>query len=142
MANTIVGSIVANDLVAIASHQAGNLTFGPLNVPAGFTQLEIVFDLRQVTSLTAILGSSVEISFDSGGNWVSAGANELNLADSGYVLTNGVLTRSASDPLGPGPVRIFGKKFMLKQCNLTTRQVRGVLSASEALISGVTFVGF
>lgn len=142
MANTVVGSIVANDLVAIASHPAGDLSFGPFNVPAGFTQLMVVFDLRQVDSLTATLGSSVDVSFDSGQNWSFVGANGLRLADSGYVLNNGVLTRSADDFFGPGPVRIFGKSFTLKQCHLTTRQVRGVLSSTEALISGVTLIGF
>jgi hypothetical protein len=142
MANVTVGSLVANDLVTIALHQAGSLNFGPLNVPVGFTQFWVVFDLRQVDALTATLASSVEISFDNGSNWSFNGGNGLSLPDSGYVLNGGVLTRSASDPLGPGPVRTFGKSFMLKQCHLSTRQVRGVLTQSEALISGVTLVGF
>ena len=142
MANVVVGSLVANDLIPIALHQDGETAFGPFNVPAGFTQLMIIFDLRQVNSLTATLGSSVEMSIDSGANWTFAGGNELSLPASGYVLNGGVLTRSGSDPLGPGPVRIFGKNIMLKNCHLSTRQVRGVLTATESLISGVTMVGF
>ena len=143
MANVTIGSIAANDLVAIASHAAGSLNFGPFNVPAGFTQLFIVFDLRQVTTLTATLGSSVEVSFNDGQTWTSAGGNGLSLPNSGYVITNGVLTRSSIDPEGPGaPVRIFGTRIPLRQAHLTTRQVRGVLSSSESLISGVTMAGF
>lgn len=143
MASTTVGSLIVNDLIAIAQHGAGSVPFGPFNVPVGFSQLMIIFDLRQVNSLTAILGASVEISFDSGQNWESAGGNSLSLPNSGYVLNGGVLSRSGADPLGPGaPVRIFGKSIMLKQCHLTTRQLRGVLTADEALISGVTLVAF
>lgn len=142
MATTIIGSIAANDLVAIASHGAGSLPFGPFAVPAGYTQLMVVFDLRQVDTLTATLTAAVEVSFDSGGNWTSVGSGTLSLPSSGYVLNGSVLTRSAGDPLGPGPVRMFGKSFMLKQTDLSTRQVRGTLSIDEALISGVTLVGF
>ena len=143
MATTIIGSLAVNDLVTIGSHNAGSVPFGPFNIPVGVSQLMVIFDLRQVNTLTATLGSSVEISFDSGGNWESAGANELRLPDSGYVLNAGVLSRSASDLLGPGaPVRMFGTRLMLKQCHLTTRQLRGTLTQDQALISGVTLVAF
>ena len=142
MANVVVGTLVANELVTTASHQAGTLNFGPLNIPQGFTVLMISFDLRQVNSLTATFSSSVEISIDSGANWDFAGGNALNLAQSGYELNGNVLTRSATDPMGPGPVRMFAKQILLKNCHLTTRQVRGTLSVTEALISGVTFAGW
>lgn len=142
MANVVVGSLVANELVTIAPHSAGTLNFGPQPVPAGFTVLSIIFDLRQVDTLTASFTANVEISFDDGQNWVFAGGSGLNLAVSGYVLNGGVLTRSASDLFGPGPVRIFGKQIMLKQSHLTTRQIRGTVSATEALTSGVTLVAW
>lgn len=142
MANVVVGSLVANELVPIASHAAGSLNFGPLNIPQGFTVLMIAFDLRQVDSLTATFSSTVELSLDNGANWIAAGGNALNLAQSGYVLNGGVLTRSNVDPMGPGPVRMFAKQIILKNSDLTTRQVRGTLSVTEALISGVTFAGW
>lgn len=143
MPTNIIGSIAANDLVAIGSHPAGDLAFGPFNVPAGYTEIMVVYDLRQVAALTATLGASLDISFNSGTNWESAGSSGLSLPNSGYVLDAGVLRRSASDPSGPNaPVRIFGKRFTLRQAHLTTRQIRGVLSLSEALITGVTLVGF
>lgn len=143
MANVITGTLVANDLIPTASHAAGSLTFGPLNVPAGFTILMISFDLRQVASLTPVFTTSVEISLDSGANWVSAGGNGLNLAQSGYVLNGGVLSRSASDALGPGaPVRVFAKQVSLMHAETATRQVRGVLTCSEAVIAGVTLAAW
>lgn len=142
MANVPVGSLVANNLLAIASHPAGQVSFGPLAVPAGFTMFVVLFDLQQVTSLTAVFNASVEISFDNGATFTSAGVSKLDMSVSGYVLNGGVLTRPQTDFYGPGPVRIFGARIDLKQSDLTTRQVRGVLSCTESVISGVTLVAW
>lgn len=142
MATVTVGSLVANNLVPIASRGAGSIAFGPFAVPAAFTQLMVIFDLQQVASLTATLGSTVEVSLDNGTNWTAAGANSLSLPNSGYVLNGGVLTRSVTDPFGPGPVRIFGTSFRLLHSDISTRQVRGTLTQDETLISGVTLLGF
>lgn len=142
MANVVVGSLVANNLVPIAAHPAGQVSFGPLAVPAGFTMFIVMFDLQQVNSLTPVFDASVEVSFDSGATWTFAGGSKLDLSASGWSLTGGVLTRPADDFYGPGPVRDFGQRINLTQSQLTTRQVRGVLSCSEAVVSGVTLVAW
>lgn len=142
MANVTVGSLVANNILTITSHPSGSTTFGPLAVPAGFTIFTIMFDLQQVSSLTAVFTGSVEISFDNGTNWTSAGASKLDLSVAGFTAPGGILTRSSTDFFGPGPVRVFGQNFFLRQCDLSTRQIRGTLTCSESLISGVTLAGW
>jgi hypothetical protein len=154
MATTIIGSLAINDLLPIQSRAAGQISWGPVAVPVGYTSLTVQLDLQQVASLTAVFVATGELSFD-GVNFSSIGGPELDLSVSGFRLVNGVLRRSdgtvplpdasgffAPDPLGTGPVRTFGFKFTLFQCDLTTRKVRGTLSCSESVISGATFVAF
>jgi hypothetical protein len=143
MATTIIGSLALNPLLPIQARGAGQISWGPVAVPAGYTNLTIQIDLQQVSSLTAAFSTNGDLSFDGGVSWpINFGATGLDLAQSGYRLVNGVLTRAVDDPMGPGAVRVFGFRFPLFQCDLTTRQVRGVLSCTEALISGATFVAF
>lgn len=141
MATSIIGSLAINPLLSIQSRAAGQIAWGPVAVPLGYTSLTVQIDLQQVASLTAVFAATGELSFD-GVNFQSIGGPELDLAASGYRLVNGVLTRALNDPQGAGPVRTFGFQFRLRQCDLTTRQVRGTLSCTEAVISGATFVAF
>jgi hypothetical protein len=140
MATQVIGSLAVNNLLPIQLRAAGSVAFGPFAVPAGYTNLDILFDLQQVATLTAVLAAHVELSPD-GSTWGVVGDFELDLAASGYRLVAGVLTRSPLDAWGPGPVRYFGQTVRLFQTDLTTRQVRGTLTSSEGLISGVTLVG-
>jgi hypothetical protein len=141
MATQIIGSLAVNNILPIQSRNAGSVAFGPLNVPAGYTSFQVMFDLQQVNSLTATLSAIIEISFDAGANWQTVGDYALNLAVSGYRLVAGQLLRALDDPYGTGPVRYFGSPIRLMQTESTTRQVRGTLTSTEALISGVTLVG-
>lgn len=141
MATTIIGSFAINDLLPIQARGAGTVAFGPFNVPAGYTSLQLTFDLQQVSSLTPVFSGHVEQSFDSGANWETVGDFELDLSVSGYRNVGGVLMRALDDPLGPGPVRTFGVSIRLRQCDLSTRRVRGSVTCSAAVTSGVTLVG-
>jgi hypothetical protein len=141
MATQIIGSLAVNNLLPIQSRAAGQIAFGPFNVPAGYTSLTIQFDLQQVSSLTAAFTADVQLSQD-GTTFQDLGNVGLNLAQSGYVLNGGVLTRAADDPLGPGPVRVFGVNVKLPGTQLTTRAVKGTLACTEAVISGVTLMAF
>jgi hypothetical protein len=141
MATQIIGTLAVNNLLPIQARNAGSVPFGPISIPAGYTSFSVMFDLQQITSLTATLSAIVEISFDAGATWQTVGDYALSLAQSGYRLIGGVLTRALDDPLGNGPVRYFGSSARLAQTESTTRQVRGTLTSTEALISGVTLVG-
>jgi hypothetical protein len=141
LATQVIGSYAINDLLPIQARQAGTVAFGPFSVPAGYTSLGLTFDLQQVSSLTAVLSGFVEISFDGGTNWQTVGDFALDLAVSGYRLVSGQLLRALDDPMGPGPVRFFGQNVRLGNSHLTTRRVRGSISSSEAVTSGVTLVG-
>ena len=139
MANVTVGSVVANELIVTAPHSSGATTFGPAAVPAGFTVIMLSYDMRSVNSLTASFNGAMELSTNNGTSWRGLGSVGLNLATSGYQLSSGVLVRSATDANGPGaPVRVFTSRTILPKAHLTTRQVRGTLSATEAQTAGVT----
>jgi hypothetical protein len=141
VATQVIGSLAVNNILPIQSRALGSIPFGPFNVPAGYSSLTIQFDLQQVSSLTATLTANVQFSLD-GTTFQNMGDVGLNLAQSGYVLNGGVLTRAADDPLGPGPVRVFGVGVKLFGTHLTTRVVKGTLSCTEAAISGVTLMAF
>jgi hypothetical protein len=157
MATTIIGSLAINPLLPIQSRIAGQISWGPFAVPAGYTFLTVQIDLQQVASLTAVFSATGFIAPD-GVNFQSIGGPELDLSRTGFRLVNGVLMRSdgtvplpppnsppgffEADPMGPGPVRTFGFRFPLSQCDLTTRKVQGTLSCTEAVISGATLVAF
>lgn len=141
MATQIIGSLAVNSILPIQARAAGSIPFGPFTVPAGYTSLTIQFDLQQAASLTATFTANVQVAPD-GVNYVDQGDVGLNLAQSGYVLNGSVLTRSADDSLGPGPVRVFGVNVKLPGTHLTTRAVKGTLACSEAVTSGVTLMAF
>jgi hypothetical protein len=141
MATTIIGSLAINPLLPIQSRAAGQISWGPFAVPAGYTSLTVQIDLQQVASLTAAFSATGELSFD-GVTFQPIGGPGLDLAASGYRIVGGVLTRAVDDPMGPGPVRTFGFRFPLFQCDLATRKVQGTLSCTEAVISGATLVAF
>jgi hypothetical protein len=141
MATQVIGSYAINNLLPIQLRNAGSIAFGPFNVPAGYSSLQVSFDLQQVNSLTAAFTALVEVSFNSGGSWQTVGDYGLDLSVSGYRLVAGQLLRSLTDNFGPGPVRYFGNSVRLMQTESTTRQIRGTLTCSEAVISGVTIIG-
>ena len=141
MATQIIGSLAINNLLPIQSRAAGSVNFGPLAVPVGYSQFQVMFDLQQVNSLTAQFTAQIDLSFDGGANFVTVGSYGLDLALSGYRLVTGQLLRALDDNYGPGPVRYFGSSIRLTQTDNTTRQIRGTVTCSEALISGVTLVG-
>lgn len=141
MATQVVGSYAVNNLLPIQARAAGTVPFGPFAVPAGYSSLQISFDLQQVNSLTAVFSAVVQVSFDGGLNWTTVGDYGLDLAQSGYRLVSGQLLRALDDRFGPGPVRYFGSNVKLLQTESTTRQVKGTVSCSEAAISGVTIIG-
>jgi hypothetical protein len=142
MPTQIIGSIAINNLLPIAARGAGSVSWGPVAVPAGYSVIAVTFDLQQVASLTAIFSATFQLALD-GVTFVDIGSGVgLDLSKSGFVLNAGVLTRPATDPLGPGPVRIFGRQVFLNGTDLTTRQLKGTLSSSEALTSGVTLTAF
>lgn len=142
MATQVIGDIAINNLVPIASHGAGVLAFGPVALPAGYSVLTVVFDLQQVTTLTPVFTATVQLSLDNGATWADVGGVGLDLSKSGYVLASGVITRNASDALGPGPVRDFAAQVQLPRTELTTRQIQGTVTCSAAVISGVTITAF
>jgi len=137
MATQVIGSVAVNNLLPIQARGAGSVAFGPVAVPAGYSIIAVLFDLQQVTSLTAVLSATFEMSTD-GVTWTGIGGAGLDLSRSGFQVLNNVLTRSNTDALGPGPVRVFGGQVRIPQTDSTTRQVRGTITASEALTSGVT----
>jgi len=141
MPTQIIGSLAVNNLLPIQSRAAGSVSFGPLPIPAGYSNFQVLFDLQQVNSLTAQFTALVELSFDGGANWQTVGDYGLDLAQSGYRLVSTQLLRALDDAYGPGPVRYFGSSVRLMQTDNTTRQIRGTLTCSEALVSGVTLVG-
>lgn len=141
MATQIIGSLAVNDLLPIQARAAGSVAFGPINVPAGYTTFQVMFDLQQVNSLTAVLSAVIELSFDGGTNWAVVGDYALDLSRSGYRLVTGQLRRALDDDLGTGPVRFFGSSVRLPQTESASRRIRGTLTSSEAVISGVTLVG-
>jgi len=141
MATQIIGSLAVNDILPIQARNAGSVNFVQSVVPAGYTQFQVMFDLQQVNSLTAVFTAHIEMSFDGGANFSVIGDYGLDLAQSGYRLVTGKLFRALDDPSGPGPVRYFGSSIRLAQTDSTQRQIRGMLTCSEALISGVTLVG-
>lgn len=140
MPSQTVGVMVINNLVPTATRQAGTLEFGPVSIPAGIGWINIMFDLREVGNLTTVFESFVEVSMDDGQTWTSLGGSGLDLSRSGYRLVGGALYRALDDPLGPGPIRCYGKMRTIPNTELTTRQIRGTLSQSESVKSGVTVV--
>lgn len=139
MASQIIGCMVANELLENSVRPAGSLDFGPVDIPDGFGFLGIMFDLRNVISLTAQFNAMVEVSYDGGQTWESLGGGGLDLAVSGYRIVDNKLMRSDSDPQGPGPVRCFGEMIFLKRTD-NPRKIRGTLSQTEASEIGVTVV--
>ena len=142
MATQVIGSIAVNNLLPIQARGAGTANYGPVAIPAGYSIFWVVFDLQQVSSLTAVLSGTADISLDGGANWSTVSGAGIDLSVSGFVVNNGVLTRSASDPAGPGPVRAFAIRILLQHTDSTQRMIRGTVTASEALTSGVTLMAW
>jgi hypothetical protein len=142
MATTVIGSLAINPLLPIQARGAGSVSFGPVAIPVGYSALTVQVDLQQISSLTAVFDLQVQFSLDNGQTWSLPEGSGLDLSRSGYVLTNGVLTRAADDPRGPGPVRVVGLSVSLLHTELATRQIRGTLSCSEPSISGATFMAY
>lgn len=140
MATQIIGSYAINNLLPIQSRPSGSIAFGPVALPAGYSNIQVAFDLQQIQTLTAVFTVVVEVSQDNGVNWTTVGSYGLDLAVSGYRLVANTLMRALNDPLGPGPVRYFGSSGRLPQTDSTQRQIRGTLTCSETSVSGVTVI--
>lgn len=141
MATQIIGSLAINNILPTQARGAGTASWGPVAVPAGYSFLTVQFDLTQLVSLTPVLTAAVSIALD-GVNFVPGSEVGLDLSVSGYVLNGSVVTRASDDPLGTGPVRVFGATFRLPSTELTTRKVQGTLQCSEAVTSGVTLMAY
>src|SRR3954468_14065306 len=99
MATQIIGSLAINNLLPIQSRGAGQVAFGPVAVPAGYSFLTVQFDLQQVQTLTASFTTAIQLAQD-GVNFVDAGGAGLDLAQSGYRLVANQLLRAVDDNLG------------------------------------------
>lgn len=142
MATQVIGVLAVNNILPTQARAAGSFNFGPVALPVGYSGLWVQFDLTQVTSLTPVFSFSFDLSFDNGSTWTTVNSAGLDLALSGYVITGGVLTRAADDAMGPGPVRVFGGRVGLTQTESSARQVRGVLTCSQAVASGATIYAY
>lgn len=141
MATQLIGSYAINNILPVQPRGAGQVSFGPIAIPAGYTTFQVVFDLQQVQSLTAAFAALIDMSLDGGATWQNVGDYGLDLSRSGYRLVGNQLLRALDDPYGTGPVRYFGSNVRLMQTESTTRQIRGTVSCTEATTSGVTLVG-
>ena len=136
MAFQNLGAIAGSIIAPVASYTAGTRVFGPETLPAGFSNVLVLLDLRSCDSLTASVDYAIQYSIDGGSNWIDAGGGGIDMAESGYTLNQGVLTNKEG-----GPVRMVGGRRFLPRTDLS-RQVRMQFTLNETMILGVTVVGF
>jgi hypothetical protein len=128
-----IGCIFAQAVVATQAWPNGTQTIGPVSLPDKYRYGQIMIDVSAITDMTANLSFSIDISQD-GTNWVTVGGIGLDFSVSGYSVNGGVLVDSVGNP-----VRVASMSLRFPAPILTTRQIRGTASYSNAGNTSQTF---
>lgn len=136
MAFTSLGAAAGSVVAPVQSYTPATRTVSE-TLPAGFSAILILVDLRNVTSLTASISWTIEHSIDGGVNWINDGGAAINLAQSGYTLngSNQIVNQEG------GFVRMSGSTKLVKDTHLS-RQVRIAFTNNETVTVGVTLMAW
>lgn len=130
----MAASVVAPVQSYIASTRTLNET-----LPAGFSAILVLVDVRNIQTLTANMSWMIEHSIDAGANWIVDGGGGINIAQAqeSYALNGSNQLVNAEG----GLVRMSGSMRLIGNTNLS-RLVRITFTNNETMTVGVTLAAW